>query len=169
MSTTYTACPTGIVEAPIDVVWKLLTDISGWGDFFDVRVKTVEPTGPAVPGQRMIGESGPRWMHLGVSFEYTLVDEAHHQLELDARFPFGITVHESLDCVPLENNRCRVNYHCDFHFPDNWRGKLLRVVLNRELTAGPADSLGRLKRAAERACRDCRETTRGRGDAETRR
>ena len=28
-TTNYLACPTEIVEAPISVVWKLLTDISG--------------------------------------------------------------------------------------------------------------------------------------------
>ena len=47
------------------------------------------------------------------------------------------------------DGRCRVNYHCHFGFPDNWRGKLLRVVLGRALADGPADSLARLKRAAE--------------------
>jgi hypothetical protein len=159
MPTTYTACPTGIVDAPIDVVWKLLTNISGWGSFFDVRVKTVEPPGAAAQGQRMLGESGPRWLNLGVSFEYTLIDEPHHALELDVRLPLGITVHESLDCVPLDGSRCRVNYHCLFGFPDDWRGKFLRVVLSHELTAGPADSLSRLKQAAERAYRGGRTTS----------
>lgn len=148
--TTYSACPTGIVEAPVGVVWKLLTDLSGWGDFFDVRVISVEPSGPAAKGQRMLGEAGPRWMHFRVSFEFTLLDEPHHKIELSARFPFGITVHEALDCVPLDECRSRVNYHCNFGFPGGCRGRLLRLFLNRELAVGPADSLQRLKRAAER-------------------
>jgi hypothetical protein len=46
-TTSFTACPTDIVEAPVDVVWKLLTNISGWGSFFDLRVTSVEPPGPA--------------------------------------------------------------------------------------------------------------------------
>jgi len=46
-TTNYAACPTEIVEAPVGVVWKLLTNISGWGWFFDVRVTNVEPPGPA--------------------------------------------------------------------------------------------------------------------------
>ena len=147
--TTYLACPTEIVEAPVGVVWKLLTNISGWGSFFDLRVISVEPPGPAARGQRMLVESGPRWLHLGVSFEFTLIDEPHHKLELDARFPLGLTVHEALDCVPLEGGRCRVNYHCNFGFPGGWRGMLVRVLLSHRFTAGPADSLQRLKRAAE--------------------
>jgi hypothetical protein len=153
MPTTYLACPTEIVEAPIDVVWKLLTNISGWGDFFDVRALRVEPPGPAIKGQRMIGESGPRWLHLRVSFEYTLIDEPHHELELDVQMPLGITVHEALDCVPIDDERCRVNYHCHFGFPNGWRGALTRLLLRRELREGPADSLSRLKRAAEQEYR----------------
>ena len=135
-------------------MWKLLTNISGWGSFFDLRVISVEPPGPAAKGQRMLGESGPRWLHLAVSVEYTLIDETHRKLEMDARFPLGITVHEALDCVPLEDGRCRVNYHCRFGFPGGWRGRLMRVLLSRRLKAGPADSLLRLKRAAEQEHRN---------------
>ena len=96
-TTNYAACPTAIVEAPVGVVWKLLTNISGWGSFFDVRVTNVEPPGAAAKGQRMLGESGPRWQHLGVSFEYTLIDETHYKLEMDGRLPLGLTVHEALN------------------------------------------------------------------------
>ena len=73
MTPTYLACPTAIVEAPVGVVWKLLTNISGWGSFFNLRVISVEPPGPAAKGQRMLGESGPRWLHLAVSVEYSCV------------------------------------------------------------------------------------------------
>jgi hypothetical protein len=149
MTTTYLACPTEIVEAPVGVVWKLLTDFSGWGSFFDLRVISVEPPGPAVKGQRMRGETGPRWLHLGGSFEYTLIDEARYKLELDVRLSLGLMVHEAMDCVPLENDRCRVNYHCNFGFPSGWRGRLMRVLLSRGLRTGPAESLLQLKRAAE--------------------
>jgi hypothetical protein len=151
MTTTYLACPTDIVEAPVGVVWKLLTNIAGWGSFYNIRVISVEPPGPAAKGQRMLGEPGPRWLHVGISAECTLIDETHYKLELDVRLPLGLTVHEALDCVPLEGGRCRVNYHCNFGFPSGWRGRLLRVLLSHRLKAGPADSLRRLKRAAEQA------------------
>ena len=152
-ATTFTACPTSVVEAPVDVVWQLLTDLSGWGGFFNIRVTSVEPSGPAAVGQRMLAEAGPRWLHLGISVEFTLIDEPHHKLELDARFPLGLTVHEALDCVPLEGGRCRVNYHCNFGFPGGWRGRLMRVLLSRGLKKGPADSLLQLKHAAEQEYR----------------
>ncbi|HUE17858.1 MAG TPA: SRPBCC family protein [Planctomycetaceae bacterium] len=153
MPATFTACPTAIVDAPIDVVWNLLTEFAGWGKFYDVRVISVEPPGPAAIGQQMRGESGPRWLHLGVSFEFTRI-ETHRKLELDIKLPLGITVHEDLDCVPLDDHRCRVNYHCHFAFPEGWRGGLVRRLLSRGLTERPADSLSRLKRAAEQAHRE---------------
>ena len=159
MPTTFAACPTEIVEAPIEVVWNLLTNFARWGDFYDVRVIGVEPPGPAVVGQRMLGESGPRWLHLGVSFEFVLIDEPHHKLEIDVKLPLALNVHEELDCVPLTAERCRVNYHCNFGIPDGWRGALIRTILGRELTSGPADSIHRLKRSAEQAYRKRQSAT----------
>jgi hypothetical protein len=38
----------------------------------------------------------------------------------------------------------------------SWRGAILRRLLNRELTNGPADSLSRLEHAAEQTYRDDR-------------
>jgi hypothetical protein len=149
LPTAFAACPTQVVEAPINIVWNLLTNFAGWGDFYDVRVLRVEPPGVAVVGQRMFGESGPRWLHIGVSFQFALIDEANHKLEFDVRLPLGLTVHEVLDCVPLASERCRVNYHCNFGIPGGWRGALIRVLLGRELTRGPEDSIQRLRRAAE--------------------
>ena len=157
MPTTYLACPTAVVDAPVDVVWNLLTDLAGWGEFYDVRVKSVEPPGAAVVGQKMRGESGPRWLHLGVSFEVTHI-ETHRKLELDIQLPLGIRVHEDLDCVGLPDGRCRVNYHCHFAFPNGWRGAILRRLLSLELVDGPADSLSRLKCAAEDAHRTGRQS-----------
>ena len=77
MPPSYLVCPTAVVEAPVETVWQLLTYFAGWGDFYDVRVLSVEPPGPAVVGQRMRGESGPRWLNLGICFEHTLVDNTH--------------------------------------------------------------------------------------------
>jgi hypothetical protein len=127
-------------------VWKLLTNIAGWGSFFDLRVISVEPPGPAAKGQRMLGETGPRWMHLGGSFEYTLIDETHYKLEMEVRLSLGLTVLEALDCVPLEGERCRVNYHCNFGFPSGWRGRLLRVLLRRRTGTSPLCARPKLDR-----------------------
>ena len=44
---THLACPTALVEAPIDVVWGLLMNTAGWGKFYDLKVLSVDPPGPA--------------------------------------------------------------------------------------------------------------------------
>jgi len=149
-SMTHRSCPTAVVNAPADVVWRLLTAPAGWGDFFDVRITGLEPSGPAAVGQRIYAESGPRWLHLKLEFAYVVIDADHYRLMLDVRLPFGITVREDLNCVPLQRAQCRVNYRCDFGFPAGWRGAAARLAMRRELDAGPVDSLTRLKHAAER-------------------
>jgi hypothetical protein len=44
MPTPFAACPTEIVESPIDVVWKLLTVFAGWGNFYDVQMAPLTPS-----------------------------------------------------------------------------------------------------------------------------
>jgi hypothetical protein len=150
----YVSCPTDVVHAPIGIVWSLLTDPAGWGDFFDVRAIAVNPPGSTLVGQTVHAESGPRWLSrflpLGLRFECTDIDATRHRLGLDVHLPFGIKVREDLECMALDGTTCRVNYHCDFRLPAGWRGAILRLVMRRELDLGPIDSLSRLKRAAER-------------------
>jgi hypothetical protein len=146
----YTSCPTGVVNAPVEVVWTLLTHPEGWGDFYNVRITAADPAGPAVVGQTVFAESGPEFLHLKLQFQFVDIDALNYQLVFDARFPFGVTVREDLSCVPLGQQQCRVNYSCGFGFPTGWRGAVTYFLLRRRLDAGPADSLARLQREAER-------------------
>jgi hypothetical protein len=145
----YSYCPTSVVNAPVEIVWGLLTCPGEWGNFYDVRIKSVEPAGRAVVGQTVFAESGPRLLHLALEFRFTKVDALNYELGLDVKLPFGITVREDLSCLPIEQAQCRVNYHCDFGFPAGWRGAVARFFTRHELKSGPADSLSRLRRAAE--------------------
>jgi hypothetical protein len=150
----YASCPTDVVNAPIDIVWSLLTHPAAWGDFFDVRAVSVDPPGSTAVGQRVHAKSGPRLLSLGLTFECTDIDAAQHRLGLNVHLPLGINVREDLECISLDSTTCRVNYHCDFRLPAGWRGAILRLVMRRELDAGPIESLSRLKRAAERRYAD---------------
>ena len=131
-------------------MWELLTDPAGWSSFYDLRVLRVEPPGPATVGQRVSGESGPRWLHLGVTITYRAINVSQRSLELTVQLPLGIAVREEMSCTPINDRQCRVNYHCHFALPPGWRGALLRLLTWRELRVGPADSLRRLKQAAEK-------------------
>jgi hypothetical protein len=145
----HAVCPTDVVYAPVDVVWGLLTNPAGWGDFFDARVLSVEPPGPAAIGQCIRLTSGPWPTRFRLHFEFTEVDPAGHSLGLKIRLPFGILNDEHLVCSPIGDGACRVAYGCNFEFPPGWRGALLRALLGQAFEAGPADSLSRLKLAAE--------------------
>src|SRR5262245_61130193 len=97
----YASCPTAIINAPIDIVWRLLTEPAKWGDFYDVRIANVVPPGRAVAGQIVHGDSG-RWrIRFPIVFEFLTVDLDHHRLVFLVRMPFGISVYEDLDCVPV--------------------------------------------------------------------
>jgi len=145
----YAVCPTDVVSAPVEIVWRLLTTPAGWGDFFDAEVLRVEPPGPAAVGQHVDLRSGPGIAKFRLQFDFVLVDAAQHVLGIEIRLPFGIVNHERLSCAPLGPETCRVSYGCNFEFPRGWLGWLLLTVLRREIEAGPVDSLARLKRTAE--------------------
>jgi hypothetical protein len=146
----YASCPTGVVNAPVEVVLTLLTHPEGWGDFYNVRITAADPAGPAVVGQTVFAQSGPEFLHLKLRFRFTEIDALNYKLGFDARFPFGVTVREDMSCIPLGQQQCRVNYHCGFGFPTGWRGAVLYFLMRRRLDSGPADSLARLQREAER-------------------
>ena len=145
----YVSCPTGVVNAPVEVVWTLLTHPEGWDDFYNVRITAADPAGPAVVGQTVFAESGPEFLHLKLLFRFVGIDALNYKLVFDVRFPFGVTVREDLACVPLGRQQCRVNYSCEFGFPTGWRGSVTYFLIRRRLDAGPADSLARLQRKAE--------------------
>src|SRR5712692_1537039 len=113
----YISCPTTIVDAPVEIVWMLLTRPEGWGDFYDVRIASVEPPGLAVVGQKVCAASGPWLLRLKLEFRFIKIDAGNRELGLEVQLPFGITVRENLSCVPLGQDQCRVNYHCDFGLP----------------------------------------------------
>jgi hypothetical protein len=146
---TVSGCPTELVDAPVEIVWTLLTEPAGWSSFYDLRVIRVEPPGPARVGQRIFGESGPRWLHLAVTLTYTAIDVLQRRLGLEVQMPLGITVREELSCSPISDRQCRVNYHCHFSLPSGWRGALLRLLMRRELRAGPADGSRRARSSVQ--------------------
>jgi hypothetical protein len=83
----YASCPTSIVDAPVEIVWTLLTRPKRWGDFYDVRIVSIKPPGRAVVGQRVLAESGPRLLHLKLEFRLRKIDVGNHELGLELNAP----------------------------------------------------------------------------------
>ena len=108
---THTSCPTAIVDAPIELVWSLLTNPAGWGKFFDLRVTAVNPSGPAIGGQILEADTGPRFFPLKLRFEIVDIDAARYDLRIDGILPLGLRIREDLQCRALDKGSCRVTYN----------------------------------------------------------
>src|SRR3974390_1979669 len=114
---TYSSCPTDIVNAPVSIVWSLLTDPAGWEKVFDIRIVELRPRGPAAVAQTVYAESGPSFFHLKVEIQFIKIDSAHYAVDLNVRLPFQLMVYESLSCVPLSVEQTRGNYPHTFSLP----------------------------------------------------
>jgi carbon monoxide dehydrogenase subunit G len=102
-------CPADTVAAPPETVWRLLTDPATYDTWADARVESVQPAGPAQPGQVVLMSSGAMGMRFGVRFDIERVDRATHDLELRAQFPLGIRMHEHISVRPVDSGS-RVQY-----------------------------------------------------------
>lgn len=103
-------CPADQVQAPIELVWDLLTHPAKYGEFWDLTVERVEPDGPAAPGQRLTGWSRAmcrRWHFEGQINE---VDALRHVIRFRMSLPLGIVGDNRLMCSPLDDRTCFVRY-----------------------------------------------------------
>jgi hypothetical protein len=135
----YASCPTVVVNAPVEIVSALLADPVGWGYVFDVRINHVDPQGPAVAGQKIVGETGPRLFHLKLAFWVIEADAEHYRLVMDKNSHLALwfakisSAHLSMPIIVASTT-------------------LTRVLMSREVNTGPVDSLSRLKHAAGLGC-----------------
>jgi len=107
---TVTACPAALVAAPCAEVWALLADPAAYAGWWDARTERIVPPGPAQPGQTVYGHAvalGTRWP---VQTAVEWVDAGRRQIRLRTSLPLGITVTNHITCVPLTDERCRVQF-----------------------------------------------------------
>jgi hypothetical protein len=107
---TITTCPVATVEAPVEQVWQLLADPSNYGLWWDAETCSIEPAGPARPGQRISARTRALGRNWEVEISVASVDRDKRALSLTAQLPFGITVHTHIVCGTLDNSHCRVSF-----------------------------------------------------------
>lgn len=99
-------CPTDIVAAPPERIWKLLTqttELAAW-----VGASLIGgPTRTLVAGDRVVLVLG---FGMRVILE-VLAMEPLRQLTLDAHLPFGVVNHEVLQILPMGTEGCRVTFN----------------------------------------------------------
>jgi hypothetical protein len=75
-----------VINTRVDVVWALLSRPAG--GVFDMRVGSIDPAGPAIVGQKISGETGPRLLHLKLTFRMIEIDPHQRRLCLDVHHGF---------------------------------------------------------------------------------
>ena len=103
-------CPVATIHAPAERVWHLLSQPDNYALWWDAQTLSITPEGPARPGQQVRAQAAAlgRWLPIGIRVER--VDEYRRQIRLKAGFPFGITVHSHISCVPLNEANCQVSF-----------------------------------------------------------
>jgi hypothetical protein len=146
-TTGMSACPIAVINAPLEQVWDLLSVPARFDDWWEAKTESIDPPGPAQPGQ-VIGARLGRWLAMKVVVDG--VDSARHHVDLTTSLPFGFTGHNHITCIPLAEDRCQVTFGCDFDISPPWWAWLWEHPLADQLAASVAKALDRLKRAAER-------------------
>lgn len=105
-----TTCPVATIHAPAGRVWHLLSQPHNYALWYDAQTLSISPEGPAKPGQQIRAQTtaiGRRWT-IGIRVE--MVDEPKRQIRFKTALPFGITGHNHISCVPLDEANCRVSF-----------------------------------------------------------
>ncbi|MGZ3459492.1 MAG: SRPBCC family protein [Archangium sp.] len=104
------ACPTDVVEAPVEGVWSFLTSPDRLDLWWDAKVARVSPPGPMVAGQRIDASTRAFGRSFPVRFDVHQVDAEQHQVRMTAYLPLGLINDTTLTCSPLQGGRCRVTF-----------------------------------------------------------
>ena len=103
-------CPIATVEAPVEQVWQLLSDPYNYGLWWDAETRSIEPAGPAKPGQRISARTRALGKDWDVQITVAGIDPDKRALCLTTQLPLGITVHNHIGCRRLDNKRCQVSF-----------------------------------------------------------
>jgi uncharacterized protein YndB with AHSA1/START domain len=98
-------CPTAVVRAPPERIWRLLVDakaLAGW-----LGAKLLDgPAWPLALGDRVVLGVG---LGMKVVFEPKAIDPPR-ELALEVRLPLGVVNHEVVRIAPLDADSCRVSF-----------------------------------------------------------
>ena len=141
-------CPAAVTSASPTRVWDLLTTPERYGDWNDAKYVGAYPPGPLAKGQviHLTARSlGRRWP---LDMVVADIDPIRRWIEVRVQLPFGIENRERLRLSETDRGTL-VRLNRDFQLPPGWRGRLLEVLLGRQLRRQPELSLQGLIRAAE--------------------
>jgi polyketide cyclase/dehydrase/lipid transport protein len=103
-------CPLATVNAPVEHVWSFLSDPANYVLWWDAQTRSIAPTGPASPGQKIYAQTTALGMDWNVNVSVEEVDGANRQIHLTTMLPWGITVQNYIRCIPLDHAHCRISF-----------------------------------------------------------
>ena len=98
-------CPAAVVQAPVELVWELLTEPARRDEWWGVRTERTVPEGDATPGQVIY----LRPMLLKVTLRVERVDPEKHQIHWILTSP-GTINNQTTTCTAIDSGSCRVQY-----------------------------------------------------------
>ncbi len=106
----FNTCPIATVEAPIEQAWQLLANPEQYARWWDAQTRSITPEGAAQPGQRIVAQTPAfgRWWAVDIGVQAVAPEK--HQLDLQTRLPWGITVYNHIVCTPLDVRRTQVSF-----------------------------------------------------------
>jgi hypothetical protein len=87
-----------------------ISDPASYDLWWDAQTLSIAPEGSARPGQEVRAQTaalGKRWP---VSVRVEMVDDSERRIHLKTVLPLGITAHNHISCVPLDETNCRVSF-----------------------------------------------------------
>ena len=98
-------CPTDVILAPAERVWRLLTTPSELALWSGTKLVEV-PSRAMSAGDRLVFRAGV----LHITFDVLDV-QAPRQLTLDIALPFGVKNREQIQITPIHANSCRTTFN----------------------------------------------------------
>ena len=105
-----TVCPSAVVAAPVEVVWRNLVQWERYAEWAGVQVERSEPEGPATVGQTIYFKGKIFGRTLRFIFKVEEVNPERYQLGLHAFFPLGLQMKPHISCTRIDATTCRVQY-----------------------------------------------------------
>jgi len=103
-------CPIAIINAPVNKVWSFLSEPANYALWWNAETRLIVPEGHATPGQKIYAQTSELGRKWDVNIIVETVDDVSCQTDLTTALPFGITVHNHITCLSLDEENCRVAF-----------------------------------------------------------
>jgi hypothetical protein len=99
-----------VVQAPAERVWELLMNPFGYGEFWDLTIERLEPSGPATTGQKFVGVTRGLCREWEIVGEVVEVDVERRQIHFRTMLPLGLVGDNRISCTPIDAKSCVLRY-----------------------------------------------------------